>query len=175
MFVYMGKSNVKMKLFSLSALVLCTLVAANAAQSGDVSTTAVAREFVGALQHQRFRDAAAMFAPGEAGDIETIEQTLKRIDDRLNGFSTMHPIAALPDGKSVKLEIASHRSVELTAQKFIQIRYVSTANDGQLVFYELNLAPNGRPPQIFSLGVHFPAVDAHSSKRANKVVAELNH
>ena len=164
-----------MKLFSLSALVLCTLFAANAAQSGDVSATAVAKEFVDALQHQRFRDAADMFTPGEAGDLETIEHTLKKIDDRLGGFSTIRPIATLPDGKSLKLEIASHRSAALAAQKFMQIRYVSTASDGQPVFYELNLAPNDMPPQIVSLGVHFPAGEARSLERANKVIAALNH
>jgi hypothetical protein len=162
-----------MKLFSLSALVLCTSVAVNAAESGDVSTMAVAKGFVGALQHQRFRDAASMFAPG-GGDIEIIEQNLRKIDDRLGGFSTIRPIAILPDGKSVKLEIASHRSPASTVQKFIQIRYASTASDGQPVFYELNLAPNRTLPQILSLGVHFLSEDARSSKRANQIVAAFN-
>ncbi|QJD92164.1 hypothetical protein HH213_19950 [Duganella dendranthematis] len=164
----------KMKLFSLSALVLCTSVAVNAAESGDVSTMAVAKGFVGALQHQRFRDAASMFAPGEVGDIEIIEQNLRKIDDRLGGFSTIRPIATLPDGKSVKLEIASHRSPASRVQKFIQIRYASTASDGQPVFYELNLAPNSTLPQILSLGVHFLSEDARSSKHANQIVAAFN-
>lgn len=149
-------------------------VAANAAPSGDVSTAAVAKEFVDAVQHQRFRDAAAMFAPEEARDIATIEHTLRRINEHLGGFSTIRPIATFPDGKSVKFSVASNRSAGL-AQKFIQVRYVSTANDGQPVFYELNLAPDGRPPQVLSLGLHFPAVDAHSSERANQVVAVINH
>jgi len=169
----MGILRMKLKLFSLGALVLCTSLASNAATGGDVNITAVASKFVDALQHQRFEDAAALFAQGERGDITTTEHTLKRIDDSLGGFATIHPIATLPDGKSIKLEVTAHQNTPLKVQRFVQVRYVSTASDGQPVFYELNLTADGMPPQILSFALHFPATDTQSSKRANQFVSTI--
>jgi len=165
----------KLKLFSLGALVFCTSVAASDTSTGEASTTALASGFMDALQHQRFRDAAAMFVPTEAGDIVNIEQTLKRIDDSLGGFSSIRQIAALPDGNSIKLDIAAHGSGALVDQRFIQIRYVSTASDGQPVFYELDLSADAKSPRILSFGLHLPAVDAQAVKRANKILATVNN
>lgn len=167
--------RMKFKLFSLYTLMLCASVTSNAATNGGVSTTAVANKFVDALQHQRYRDAAAMFAPGEgAGDIATTEHTLRRIDDSLGGFSSMHPIDALPDGKSIKLEVAAHQNRTMKVPKFVQLRYVSTAGDGEPVFYELNLTADGMPAQILSFGLHFPATNTQSLKRANQLVTTIN-
>lgn len=163
------------KLFNLSALVFCTSVAASDFSNGDVSVTAVATGFTDALRHQRYRDAAAMFVPTEVGDIVTIEHTLMRIDDSLGGFSTIRPIAALPEGKSIKLDVAAHGRIVLVAHKFIQFRYISAASDGQPVFYELDLTADTKPPKILSFGLHFSAVDAQAEKRANKILATINH
>ncbi|MQA21610.1 hypothetical protein [Rugamonas rivuli] len=165
----------KLKLFSLGTLVLCTSFASNAATSSDINTTAVASKFIDALQHQRYEDAAVLFAQGERGDIIATEHTLKRIDDSLGGFSTIHPIATLPDGKSVKLEVIAHQHMQREIQKFVQVRFVSTASDGQPVFYELNLTADGMPPQILSFALHFPATDTQSYKRANELVSTINH
>ena len=171
----MQKTNMKSSLFSLGALVLCTSVAAQAATGGDASTTAVANKFIDTLQHQRYRDAAAMFAPGGAGDITAAEHSLKRIDDSVGGFSTIHPIATLPDGKSFKLEVTAHKNASIKIQKYVQLRYVSTATDGQPVFYELNLTTDSMPPQIVSFDLHFPADDQQSSKRANQLMTTIKH
>ncbi|MYM24667.1 hypothetical protein GTP46_18685 [Duganella sp. FT135W] len=165
----------KLKLFILGALVLCTSIAANAANSDDVSISAVANRFVDALQHQRYRDAAAMFVPRGREDITTTEHALQRIDDGVGSFSTLHLVAALPDGRSVKLEVAAYQNAPLDAQKFVQLRYVSTASDGQQVFYELNLTADGMPPQILSFGLHLPTADTQSSKRANQLVNTIKH
>lgn len=157
----------------LGALLLCKSVASNAISTNEVSTTTIANRFVDALQHQHYRDAAAMFAGG-TGEITTTEHTLKRIYDSLGGFSTMHPTPALPNGKSLKLEVAAHRNAQLKFQKFVQVRYVSTASDGQPVFYELNLSADSMPPRILSFGLHFPVADTQSSKRANQLVTAIN-
>ncbi|WP_212592393.1 hypothetical protein, partial [Janthinobacterium sp. TND4EL3] len=58
--------------------------------------------------------------------------------------------------------------------KFVQLRYVSTAGDGEPVFYELNLTVDGVPAQILSFGLHFPATDTQSLKRANQLVTTIN-
>lgn len=167
--------RMKFKLFSVYTLMLCASVASNAATIGDLSTTAVANKFVDALQHQRYRDAAAMFAPGEvAGDITTTEYTLRRVDDSLSGFSSMHPIVALPDGKSIKLEVAARQNRTMKVPKFVQLRYVSTAGDGEPVFYELNLTADGTPAKILSFWLHFPATDTQSLKRAKQLATTIN-
>lgn len=167
-------SNMKLKLFSLSVLVFCTSIASTAAVNDEGSSTAVANGFVDALQHHRYRDAAAMFAPGAVEDSAAIEHTLKKIDSKVGGFSTIRPIATLPDGESIKLEVAAHGRAPVKAHHFTQLRYVSTASDGQPVYYELNLAAGGAPQQILSFGLHFPAVDTPALKRANQIVAAIN-
>lgn len=167
--------KMKLKLLILAFLVVCTSFASNAATNDDISTTAVANKFVNALQHQRYKEAAALFAQEGLGDISTTEHALKRIDNSLGGFATMHPIATLPAGQSVKLEISSHHNAPLAVQKFVQVRYVSTAVDGKPVFYELNLTADGVAPQILSLALHFPVTDTQSSTRANQFVNTINH
>lgn len=156
----------RFKIISLAALAFFT--SAVAAANGGVSPDRVAGQFVDALQHQRFKEAAAMFTPEAT---KNAERTLKRADDSLGGFATMHPVATLPDGKSIKLDVPVH---EGAAQKFVQFRYASTASDGQPVFYELNLTADGMPPKVLSFGLHLPANDAPSAKRANQLVSAIN-
>ncbi|MYN29644.1 hypothetical protein [Duganella levis] len=167
--------KMKLKLFSLGTLMLCTSLASNAATISDTSPVAVANKFVDALQHQRYKDAATLFVPGGVGDINATEHALQRIDDSLGGLSTIHPIATLADGKTIKLEVGTHQNTPLKFQKFVQVRYVSTANDGQPVFYELNLTADHMPPQILSVALHFPAADTKSFKRANQFVSAINY
>lgn len=157
----------RFNIISLAALALFTSTVSHAAATG-VSPERVAGQFVEALQHQRFKEAAAMFVPEAT---QNAERTLTRAGDSLGGFATMHPVATLPDGKSVKLEVPAH---EGAAQKFVQFRYASTASDGQPVFYELNLTADGKPPKILSFGLHLPATDAPSTKRANQLVSAIN-
>jgi hypothetical protein len=101
----------KFSIPSVGALVLCITVTAPAAETGRLSPATTAGKFVDALQHQHFKEAAAMFAPGQAYDALATERTLKRIDESLGGFSTTHPISTLPDGKSIKLEVPAHKTV----------------------------------------------------------------
>lgn len=158
---------------SVGAIVLC-ISATNAAAAGDPSATATATKFVDALQHQHLKEAAEMFATGQAQDSLATEHALKKIDESLGGFSTMHPIPTLPDGKSIKFEVPAHKTIVPNAQKFRQVRYASIASDGQPVFYELNLTADNTPPQVLSFGVHFPASDAKSTARANHLVSLIN-
>ena len=164
----------KFCLVGLGALMLCTSVASHAAVNGDPSPAMVAGQFVDALQHQRFQDAAAMFAPGPGHNAGVTERTLQRVDDSLGGFSTIHPVATLPDGKSIKVEVPARKNVPGKVEKLIQVRYASTARDGQAVFYELNLTAGNMPSRVLSFGVHFPATDAQSTKRANQLVNAIN-
>ncbi|RFP20433.1 hypothetical protein D0T25_14635 [Duganella sp. BJB488] len=159
----------RFKIIGLAALALFTSTVSHAAANGGASPDRVAGQFVDALQHQRFKEAAAMFAPEAT---QNAERTLKRADDSLGGFATMHPVATLPDGKSIKLEVPAHKGV---AQKFVQFRYASTASDGQPVFYELNLTAGSMPPKVLSFGLHLPANDAPSTKRADQLVSAINH
>lgn len=115
-----------------------------------------------------------MFATGQAQDPLATEHALKKIDESLGGFSTMHPIPTLPDGKSIKFEVPAYKTTVPNAQKFRQVRYASIASDGQPVFYELNLTADDTPPQVLSFGVHFPASDAKSTARANHLVSLIN-
>ena len=112
-----------------------------------------------------------MFAPGQVQDSSVTERTLKRIGESLGGLSTMHLIPTLPNGKTIKLEIPAHKTIVSKVQKFLQVRYASTATDGQPVFYELNLTAGETPTQILSFGVHFPASDVQSTARANHLVS----
>lgn len=164
----------KFSLVGLAACLLCTFAATHAAAPDGITPVAVADQFVDALRHQRFNDAAAMFEPDGAQDTARTERTLKRIDASLGGFSTIHPIAALPDGDSVKLEVAARKDSAFKVQRFVQVRYASAAGDGQPVCYELNLAVDSMPPQILSFGLHFPVADPRSSRRAYQFVNSIN-
>ena len=95
----------KFILVGLGTLVLFASVASQAAGNGSASPAVVADNFVDALKHHRFKDAAAMFAPEAVQDTGATERTLTRVDESLGGFSTICPVATLPDGKSVKLEV----------------------------------------------------------------------
>lgn len=158
----------RFKIIGLAALALFTSTVSHAAANGGASPDRVAGQFVDALQHQRFKEAAAMFAPEAT---QNAERTLKRADDSLGGFAAMHLVATLPDGKSIKLEVPAHKGV---AQKFVQFRYASTASDGLPVFYELNLTAGSMPPKVVSFALHLPANDAPSTKRADQLVSAIN-
>lgn len=155
---------------SVCALVLCMSVTADAAATGDHSPATTAGKFVDALKGQRFDNAAAMFAPGEAADALATERMLARVGQTVGGFSAMQAIPTLPAGKSIKFAVPAHRTIAPSMQRFLQIRYASTASDGRPVFYELNLSAGDRPPQILSFDIHFPASGAESTARANKLV-----
>ena len=74
----------KFSLPSVGALVLCISVTTHAAETGSLSPAITAGKFVDALQHQHFKEAAAMFAPGQSHDFLATERTLKRIDESLD-------------------------------------------------------------------------------------------
>lgn len=158
-------------LSSIGALLLCISITAHAAEASSLSPATTAGKFVDALQHRHYKEATSMFALGQVQDSSATERTLKRIGESLGGLTTMHPIPTLPDGKTIKLEVPTHRSVVAKVQKFRQVRYASTASDGQQVFYELNLTSDDTSPQVLSFGVHFPAADAQSTARANHLVS----
>lgn len=160
----------KLNLVSLGALALCALAASHAVANDDASAAVVAEKFVDALKHQQFKDASTLFAPEARRDTSATELTLKRIDHTVGGFSRIHPVATLPNGKTVKLEVPIHKNIADKAQKFIQFRYAATANDGQAVFYALDLTTDNKPAQVLSFEVHFPAADAQSGKRATELV-----
>jgi hypothetical protein len=162
--------NMKFSLSSVGALVLCMAVTAHAAATSDAGPAIVAGKFVDALQHRHFKEAAAMFAPGQPQDVLAIERTLERIDESVGGFSAMHPVPALPNGRSIKLEVTARKTTVPGIQKFIQVRYASSARDGQPVFYEINLSADGTPPHLLSLGVHLPASAPQSTARADRLM-----
>jgi hypothetical protein len=164
----------RFSLASFGALVLCTSMASYAIVSDDASRAEIATKFVAALQHQRFKDAAAMFAPEVTRDTVATGHDLKRIDDSLGGFSTMHPVANLPNGRTLKFEVPAHKNTLPAFQKFVQVRYAATASDGKPVFYEVNLTADSKPPQILSFGLHFPASDAQLTKRATQLISLIN-
>lgn len=169
-----GVAYMKFNLVNLGALMVCASVVSHAAAAADVSPVMVADRFVDALQHQRYKDAAALFAPEPTQKAGTTERALKRVDDSLGGFSTIHSVATLPDGKSIRLEVPRHKNLPFKVQNFVQVRYASTASDGQPVFYELNLSADNTPPQVMSFRLHLPATDAKSSKRAYQLAAVIN-
>jgi hypothetical protein len=160
-------------LASLGALMLCTSLASDAVAHDDIPPAEIADQFVAALRHQRFKDAAALFAPEATRDTAATALTLKRIDDSVGGFSTMHPSATLPNGKTIKLEVPAPKNVPFKVQKFVQVRYASIASDGTPVFYEVDLTA-GSKPQVLLFGLHFPAADAQSTRRANQFVSAIN-
>lgn len=159
--------------FNLASLILCTSVAAQAAANGDVLPTAVAVEFVQALQNQDFEQAAAMLSDDRSSRKATIP-VLQRINDCVGGFATMRPIPTLPDGKSLGLEFPAHRTAQPNVRKFFQVSYAATASDGTPVFFSLNIADDKALPHILSLGVHFPVFDAQSTKRATDLRNYIN-
>ncbi|MCS0611240.1 hypothetical protein NX783_00600 [Massilia kyonggiensis] len=154
------------------AIVLCASLAAPAVASDDTAPAAIADQFVAALRHHRFKDAAALFAPEATRDTAATALTLKRIDDRVGGFSTMHSTTKPPNGRTIRLEVPARKNVPFTVRKFVQVRYVSTASDGTPVFYEVDLTGESKP-QVLSFALHLPAADAQSTKRAERLVSAL--
>ena len=164
----------KISFLGAFALSINMSVTAHAAAIDVPSPVPAADKFIDALKHQQFKEATAMFTPGQAQDSLATERTLKKIDESLGGFSTMHPILNLPNGESIKLEVPAHKTVAPKGHKFYQVRYASTASDGEPVFYELNLSADDTLPQVMSFGVHFPAADAHLTARAIYLVKLIN-
>lgn len=155
------------------AIVLCTSLACDAIAYDDIAPAEIAEQFVAALRHHRFQDAAALFAPEATRDAAATAVTLKRIDDSVGGFSTMHPSATPHAGRTIKLEVPARKSVPFKVQKFVQVRYASTATDGTPVFYEVDLTTDSKP-QVLSFALHFPAADAPSAKRAMQRISDIN-
>lgn len=164
----------KFGLISFSAFLLCLSGASDAAASGNLSPTMVADSFVDALKHQRFNEAAAMFAPESTQNAVATERSLKRIGERLGGFSMMHSVARLPEGKSVAFELPTHNHHRFKMQQFVQVRYAATTTDGQAVFYQVNLATDNTTPKVLSFALHIPVTDAESVKRAYQRVSDIN-
>lgn len=159
---------------TFGALALCTSLVSHASAHDDASRAATAARFVAALQHQRFQEAAALFAPEATRDTAAAAHTLKRIDDTVGGFATMQPMARQLEGKTFRLQMPPRKNVLFGIQKSIQFRYASTASDGKPVYYEVHLTPGDKPPQVLSLALHFPAADAQSAQRANRLVSAIN-
>ena len=162
----------KFSLASFGVIALCTSLASHAIAYDDITPAEIADQFVAALRHHRFNDAAALFAPEATRDTAATALTLKRIDDRVGGFSTMHPTTKPPNGRTIRLEVPARKNVPFTVQKFVQVRYVSTASDGTPVFYEVDLTGDSKP-QVLSFALHLPAADAQSTKRAERLVSAL--
>jgi len=73
----------------------------------------------------------------------------------------------------VKLEVPARKSVPFNVQKFVQVRYASTASDGTPGFYEVDLTADSKP-QVLAFGMHFPAADAQSTKHAMQLISDIN-
>ncbi len=158
---------------SLGAIVLCTSLASDAIAYDDIAPAEIADQFVTALRQHHFKDAASLFAPEATRDTAATALALKRIDDSVGGFSTMHPTATPHAGRTIKLEVPARKNVPFKVRKFVQVRYASTANDGTPVFYEVDLTADSKP-QVLSFGLHFPAADAPSTKRALQRISDIN-
>lgn len=158
---------------AFGALALCTSLVSHASAYDDASRAAAAARFVAALQHQRFQEAAALFSPEVTKDTAATAQTLKRIDDTVGGFSTMQQMAQRLEGKTIRLQVPPRKNVLFSVQKSVQFQYASTARDGKPVYYEVDLTADDKPPRVLWLGLHFPAADAQSAQRANRLVAAI--
>lgn len=161
------------RLARLGAIVLCASLASHAVAYDDIAPAEIADQFVAALQHHRFKDAAALFAPEAARDTAATARALKRIDDSVGGFSTMHPATTPLSGRTIRLEVPARNNVPFNVQKSVQARYASTANDGTPVFYEVHLTADSKP-QVLSFALHVPAADAQSTRRAERLVSAIN-
>ena len=159
---------------TFGAIALCASLASHAHAADDASRAAIAGKFVAALQHRRFEEAAALFSPEATKDTAATAQTLKRIDDTVGGFSTMQPSAQTPEGKIIRLQVPPRKNTLFGVQKSIQFRYASTAADGKPVYYEVHLTPGDMPPQVLWLALQFPAADAQSAQRANRLAAAIS-
>jgi hypothetical protein len=159
---------------TFGAVALCASLASPAHATDDASRAAVAGQFVAALQHQRFQEAAALFSPEATKDAAATAQTLKRIDDTVGGFSTMQPATRPLEAKTIRLQVPPRKNVLFGVQKSIQFRYAATARDGKPVYYEVHLTAGDRPLQVLWLALQFPAADALSTQRAQRLVAAIN-
>lgn len=144
---------------SLAAFLLGAWAIATAATS-----TEVADRFIDALQHGRYNDAVAMFSHEAGADSARAGLALQRVHDQLDGFSTLHHVARLPDGRSERVEVPGlgKRSV---ARRIAQVLYAATEKDGQDVYYEVDLTL-GADPEVLSFRVYFPVTDEASKQRA---------
>lgn len=158
---------------TFGAIALSTLLACHANTHDDASRAVIAGKFVAALQHQRFQEAGALFAPEATRDPAATALVLKRIDDRVGGFSTMQPVAKRPDGQTIRLQVPAPENVPSAILKSIQFQYASTARDGKPVYYEVDVTADDKPPRVLWLGLHFPAEDAPSTARARQLVSAI--
>lgn len=154
----------------IGAFLLGALTAFHAAANDDLSPAGVADQFVNALQHHRFKEAATLFVPEIGHNTAAVELNLKRIDDNVGGFSTLHPAGKTPNGQSVKLALRALGDAPSQGQKFRQMRYAAVARNGQPVFYELRLTTDKKAPQVLAFVLDFPTPDAQAAKRAGQMI-----
>ena len=159
---------------TFGAVALCASLASHAHATDDASRAATAGKFVAALQHQRFQEAAALFAPEATRDTAATARTLQRIDDSVGGFATMQPVPRPLEGKVIRLQVPPRQNVQFGVQKSFEYLYASTASDGKPVYYEVHLTAGDEPPRILSFTLQFPAADAQAAQRANRVVAAID-
>ena len=159
---------------AVGALALCTSLVSHAGAHDEASRAATAARFVAALQHQRFQEAAALFAPEATRDTAATARTLKRIDETVGGFATMQPVTRPLEGKTIRLQVPPRKNVLFGVQKSVQFRYASTAGDGKPVYYEVHVTPDDKPPQVLSFALQFPAADAQSAQRASRLAAAID-
>ncbi len=115
-----------------------------------------------------------MFAPEATQNTASIAASLKQIGKRAGGFSTMHRVASLPNGTSVKFEVRPGKILPLTVRKSVQFTYTSNAIDGKPVFYVLDLTADKTPPRLMSFALHLPVSGASSSQPAAQVASGIN-
>jgi hypothetical protein len=86
----------------------------------------------------------------------------------------MQPAPRPLEGKIIRLQVPPRKNVLFGFQKSVQFRYASTAGDGKPVYYEVHVTPDDKPPQVLSFALQFPAADAQSAQRANRLAAAID-
>lgn len=143
----------KLRLARLGALVLvCTAIPQ--AIAGNL-----AEDFVRALQHREFDHAAAMFVPDTPGDKANIAASLKRLDEKVGGLSSIRRAERLPNGKSVRVLVQARPKALESVPGFEEFIYVGTDREGQTVYYQVDLSKAGKAPQVLAFAVDFPDTD----------------
>ena len=155
----------------LGALALCLALSQPALASDEADAIALAARFMDTLQHQRYQDAAAMFAP-RAG-ISPSAFYLKRIDEQIGGMSTVRNVLSMPAGTSVKFAVPPGDALLANSKRFFRINYTATASDGKPVWYVVDVDGERRPLRVLSFAVHLPTSDAEAAQRAERMVNGL--
>jgi hypothetical protein len=134
----------------------------------------VGDDFVRALQHREFDNAATLFDPESPGRRASITAFLKRLDEQVGGLPSIHRAATLPNGKSIKVLMQARPNALESVASYEQFPYVAIARDGQTVYYQLDLSRDGKAPRVLAFAVGLPASDAQSEKRAVQLARAIN-